>query len=396
MKVLIDLIGTQPKDFSTSNGGSEYCKATLYFLVEKNEHTSSITVLFLKPYPVDTDLSRFLSAHPLVKQHYLESIKDLENYLLLEKFNTIFCGLNPNTYNNVKIPNCTKFVLTDHGLRRVETKIDKWYYNTEKPSLRTFAKYFLSTFFPHFYLKLAVKTRETQFHIAKNIEVFTDSQHSKAAILLYYPFLKGKIHIGYPPMKVSFSKVISNQDFLSANKLLPKKYILMISGNRGEKNCLRGAVAFDNLVSKKLIPDDIKLVILGLKNSKVYLDKIKNKKRFSFFGYIPSSELELLYKEAHLFLYPSVNEGFGYPPLEAMKYHTLVATSAITSIPEVCQNAVLYFNPYSLPEIEERIIQSFDKIYCFEILQRIDATMSYVSRMQNSGLVELNEVVFKQ
>jgi glycosyltransferase involved in cell wall biosynthesis len=67
-------------------------------------------------------------------------------------------------------------------------------------------------------------------------------------------------------------------------------------------------------------------------------------------------ELELLYQNAYSFLYPTLNEGFGYPPLESMKYGTPVLCSAITSITELCGDAVLYFNPFSVDEIKNRIL----------------------------------------
>jgi glycosyltransferase involved in cell wall biosynthesis len=67
-------------------------------------------------------------------------------------------------------------------------------------------------------------------------------------------------------------------------------------------------------------------------------------------------ELELLYQNAYVFLYPTLNEGFGYPPLESMKHGTPVICSAITSTTEVCGDAVLYFNPFSVDEMKNRIL----------------------------------------
>ena len=63
-----------------------------------------------------------------------------------------------------------------------------------------------------------------------------------------------------------------------------------------------------------------------------------------------------------MFIYPSINEGFGYPPLEAMSKSIPVAASAVCSIPEVCGDAALYFNPYDIEEIANRIVQLADPV----------------------------------
>ena len=55
-----------------------------------------------------------------------------------------------------------------------------------------------------------------------------------------------------------------------------------------------------------------------------------------------------------------MNEGFGYPPVQSMRYGVPVAASGTTSVPEVCENAALYFDPYSVSEIKNRMIQLLD------------------------------------
>lgn len=67
-------------------------------------------------------------------------------------------------------------------------------------------------------------------------------------------------------------------------------------------------------------------------------------------------KLASLYQNAYLFVYPTLNEGFGYPPIEAMQFATPVICSAITSTTEICGDSVLYFNPYSIDEIKNRIL----------------------------------------
>ena len=93
-----------------------------------------------------------------------------------------------------------------------------------------------------------------------------------------------------------------------------------------------------------------------------------------FLGYVESKELEFLHQNAYAFVFPSLNEGFGYPPVQSMRYGVPVAASGTTSVPEVCGDAVIYFDPYSVSEIKNRMIQLLDSdiysMYASRALQR--------------------------
>ena len=68
-------------------------------------------------------------------------------------------------------------------------------------------------------------------------------------------------------------------------------------------------------------------------------------------GFVPDDDLACLYSEAKGFVFPSFYEGFGFPPLEAMACGTPVIASNAASIPEVCGEAALYFNPHDDAEM---------------------------------------------
>lgn len=72
-------------------------------------------------------------------------------------------------------------------------------------------------------------------------------------------------------------------------------------------------------------------------------------------GYLPDREVSTFYRRAELFVFPSLKEGFGLPPLEAMSLGIPVVASNISCIPEVCSNAAHYFNPFSTEDIAARI-----------------------------------------
>jgi glycosyltransferase involved in cell wall biosynthesis len=70
-----------------------------------------------------------------------------------------------------------------------------------------------------------------------------------------------------------------------------------------------------------------------------------------FLGFIPIEVLRIFYDEARIFVFPSLYEGFGLPPLEAMVHGTPVVTSNVTSLPEVVGNAAVLVNPENVFEI---------------------------------------------
>jgi len=71
--------------------------------------------------------------------------------------------------------------------------------------------------------------------------------------------------------------------------------------------------------------------------------------------FVSEQELDNLYKNASLFVFPSLYEGFGLPPLEAMKRGVPVVSSNATCLPEILGDAALYFNPLDIDDIAEKI-----------------------------------------
>jgi glycosyltransferase involved in cell wall biosynthesis len=82
-----------------------------------------------------------------------------------------------------------------------------------------------------------------------------------------------------------------------------------------------------------------------------------------FFGFVPDSTLSALYRMAAVFAFPSLYEGFGLPPLEAMASGTPVVTSRISSLPEVVGDAAILVDPYSVDDIAsglDRVLSDAD------------------------------------
>lgn len=132
------------------------------------------------------------------------------------------------------------------------------------------------------------------------------------------------------------------------------KYILYVGTRAGYKNFSLAAKAF----ARSSICNDIKLVCFGggkfsALEKKLFKDLHIEKQILHISG--NDAVLATLYKNADLFVYSSLYEGFGLPPLEAMQYGTPVVCSNVSSIPEVVGNAGIFFDPSSVDDIKEKI-----------------------------------------
>lgn len=138
---------------------------------------------------------------------------------------------------------------------------------------------------------------------------------------------------------------------------LPTDYILAVGNKQPRKNLHRLIRAF-----AALAPDypDLTLAIAGQSGwqgthieTEVTTLGLTNRVRFT--GYVPESDLPALYSGATIFCYPSLYEGFGLPPLEAMSCGTPTITSNTSSLPEVVANAALTINPTSTTDLSNAL-----------------------------------------
>jgi glycosyltransferase involved in cell wall biosynthesis len=134
-------------------------------------------------------------------------------------------------------------------------------------------------------------------------------------------------------------------------KGLPKRFILFLGTIEPRKNVSALIGAFARLIT--VAPSDMSdlhLVVAGAKGwffDKVFaqVESLGLQDRVHFAGYVPEDEKALWYSASTCFCYPSLYEGFGLPPLEAMACGVPVITSAVSSLPEVVGDAGLTVPP---------------------------------------------------
>lgn len=133
-------------------------------------------------------------------------------------------------------------------------------------------------------------------------------------------------------------------------------YILYVGARKPHKNLGRLVKAWLNLLYDK---PGLQLVICGERSDqKDEIDIVKEKYKpegLVEISGLTDGELKVLYSGAEAFVFPSLCEGFGLPPLEAMACGTPVIAAAASSLPEVIGEAGTYFNPYNIEEIGQQI-----------------------------------------
>jgi glycosyltransferase involved in cell wall biosynthesis len=135
-------------------------------------------------------------------------------------------------------------------------------------------------------------------------------------------------------------------------------YVLCTGAFVERKNTARLLRAWERICDR--LPDDMKLVVAGGTGaggvfSDFQIDRFPPKVIAT--GYVPDEHLPALYSGAVAFVYPSLYEGFGLPPLEAMACGTPVVTSGTTAIPEVVGDAAILVDPRSEEAIADGVLR---------------------------------------
>ncbi|MDS0528119.1 glycosyltransferase family 4 protein [Clostridium sp. SHJSY1] len=193
--------------------------------------------------------------------------------------------------------------------------------------------------------------------------IITVSEFSKRDILRFFPsFPEEKIFVTPLATNTQYKPLSKNhcKKYLKENYQIEGPYILYVGGFSKRKNVKALITSFASI--HKDLKKPHKLLIAGsLRDEGELLKTLVNslglQDTIIFTGYLPDEVLPIFYSGSEAFVYPSLYEGFGLPPLEAMSCRTPVITSNLTSIPEVTSDSALLIDPLNSDELEYSLLK---------------------------------------
>lgn len=197
-------------------------------------------------------------------------------------------------------------------------------------------------------------------NIKRAAKVITVSEHVKQDILREFPVRAESVRVIANGVDECFRPLARTDAFRSKHRLA-ERYVLFVGQTTANKNIKRAIDAMSLVRARYNL--DHQFIIAGLPGEedeelKRYVDVNCLPNTVRFLGYVSGDDLPQLYANAELFLFPSVSEGFGIPPLEAMRCGIPVVAADATSLPEVLGDAAFWVNPLSVMSIAEGISQA--------------------------------------
>lgn len=191
-----------------------------------------------------------------------------------------------------------------------------------------------------------IKSRFLTKRSAKKADkIIVPSRFVKNDLIRFYKINPEKIFVVYHGINQNYEVGIKNNEFIN-------KYILCIGGTHKRKNIGKLVEAFE--VLQKKYTTEYELILVGLKFI-IHNSKFKANKNIILKDFISEPEKWNLLRNAAALVYPSLCEGFGFPPLEAQRVGVPVVSSNVSAIPEILSDSALLVNPNNPEEIAEAI-----------------------------------------
>lgn len=299
---------------------------------------------------------------------------------LVEKFEVILLGSRAEIQDyawskGVKILECKSKIYSIKEQLELPLKIPKcdifWSPHYNIPILPIRAKFRVVTIHDAFHLafydtlnfmqKIYAKTILNQA-LSRSDIVFSVSDFSQREILKYAKTDKNIFVVPNAIDERRFNHYYDSNtlEVVARDYSLPKDFVLFVGNVKPHKNLKNLLFALEKM--------DLNLVIVGKKDGFITGDSViseiirgKNiSDRIFFTGYVKDADIAAIYNLAKLFVFPSLYEGFGIPPLEAQACGCPVVCSNAASLPEACGDSVVYFDPHSVEDMRDKIQMVLD------------------------------------
>ena len=252
------------------------------------------------------------------------------------------------------------------------------------------AKRFPDEIFPNRKLRLFWNLKE-RLAIWQSHLILTVSEYSKREIMKFYKIPESRVRTTTEGPKSVFKRLPHDEKLTQAlhrYQIRPsERFLLYVGGISPHKN-LRSLIRTYLELIKAPSFSDIKLVLVGdYQTDSFYSDypvlhglvnELHLERKVIFTGYINDKELAYLYNAASLLVFPSLQEGFGLPAIEAMACGTPVAASNAGALPETLGDVGRYFNPY-------------DPVQMLGVIKSVLSDRNMRDEMRRSGLMRVKQ-----
>ena len=397
MKILVDMTSVQPANGIQTNGGGEYAYRVLYELLRTSkEGVNEICVIFSEKKGENLKTIRLCQEHH-VEIIYYSSLMNFAKKINESAFDKVFFPVCYPDYSQMPIKREANIVAVIHDLSLLqEIMIERKSNAYMIRNIRGFFRHAAVLVFGNIFIKKLIKEHRKLFELCDNITTITVSHYTRN--VMEYLLEKKTDYVLYTPSKKLICEYVDNEEsVLKKFGVENKKYFLLINASRWLKNNLKAIKVLDKLFSNLTMQDfqSMKVLVCGItdKYQNVYMEKIRNKDHFILSNFLEESELEVLYKNAFAFIFPSLLEGFGMPPSEALKYETMCLCSTSTSLPEIYRDSVIYFEPENDTSIAVSIMSLFDTEFVDSVKRNIIHCNQTLRQKQDKDLKKLCDVI---
>ncbi len=250
---------------------------------------------------------------------------------------------------------------------------------------------------PKYYHWFDRKIYTWKFHqtLRQADHIIAISECTKRDILEFGDFNSDKISVIYQSCNPRFAEIPSQEDIRNTIEKykLPKRYLLNVGTIEERKNLMLAVRALTKL------PEDIHLVAVGRQTR--YAEKVRKEAetldvshRLHLLSGVSNNELNVIYKNAELFVYPSRYEGFGIPIIEAIFSGLAVVASTGSCLEEAGGPHCLYVNPDDYERMAKAVVQLIDDKEDRD--RRIKLSLEYVQKFKGSNLAAQVFDIYKE
>lgn len=314
------------------SGISNYIENTLYNLAHKNKVYVAI---------LSSDIKNFTKKHENI--HFIMFPDFLKNTILNLIFHMFILPffVSKDKYDFMFLPAGNRRLMAFYPIYTIVTFHDLSQFNVKN-------KYdALRMFYIKYFIPLFLKPVNRIIAVSKN---------TKEDLLKYFDLKNKRISVNYNGFDKDLYKKDTDEKF---DFPLAKEYFLYVARiEHPGKNHLNLIKAYEKLPLE--VKEKYDLVFAGTfkEGSQVvldYIDNSKDKHRIKLLGFVSTSKLPVLFKNAKLFIFPSFYEGFGIPLVEAMAMGTPVLSASNSSLLEIGQESSIFFDEKNPEDIKNKI-----------------------------------------